>query len=209
MTENRTSLHRLDAREVIQTIERLGERIEAHFPARNLADVCRELRKLAEICARDAHRIARPNWGLRVLSVAGFIGVVAGLVVISIVMFGGDITRPFGTASSELEPFTIADGLDHTFNIVALALVCLIFLSQLEQRAKRRRACKTLHALRSITHVIDMHQLTKKTLARDSRNAPRAGSARPGELAPEDWRRRTWRRRTWRAISTIVRRCCH
>jgi hypothetical protein len=35
------------------------------------------------------------------------------------------------------------------------------FLVSLEKRQKRRRALKALHELRSIIHVIDMHQLTK------------------------------------------------
>ena len=37
----------------------------------------------------------------------------------------------------------------------------LFFLCRIEVRLKRRRALAALHELRSIVHVIDMHQLTK------------------------------------------------
>jgi hypothetical protein len=37
----------------------------------------------------------------------------------------------------------------------------MLFLLKLEERLKRRRALAALHELRSIVHVIDMHQLTK------------------------------------------------
>ena len=37
----------------------------------------------------------------------------------------------------------------------------MVFLLKLEERLKRRRALAALHELRSIVHVIDMHQLTK------------------------------------------------
>lgn len=39
-------------------------------------------------------------------------------------------------------------------------LPCFFFLN-LETRLKRQRALKAIHELRSIAHIIDMHQLTK------------------------------------------------
>ena len=41
---------------------------------------------------------------------------------------------------------------------------------------KRRRALKALHELRSIIHVIDMHQLTKDPSAEPALNPPTASS---------------------------------
>ncbi len=37
----------------------------------------------------------------------------------------------------------------------------MFFLITLEVRVKRRRALKAIHELRSLAHIIDMHQLTK------------------------------------------------
>ena len=41
----------------------------------------------------------------------------------------------------------------------------LYFLSRLEARGKRQKALDHLHELRSIAHVVDMHQLTKDPTA--------------------------------------------
>src|SRR5438094_480067 len=45
-------------------------------------------------------------------------------------------------------------------NVVFLGLAVL-FLANVETRIKRRRALAALHELRSIAHIVDMHQLTK------------------------------------------------
>ncbi len=46
-------------------------------------------------------------------------------------------------------------------NIIVLMGAAVFFLVSVEERVKRRRALRALHELRSIVHVIDMHQLTK------------------------------------------------
>ena len=46
-------------------------------------------------------------------------------------------------------------------NVVILFGVTMAFLVTLERRVKRTRALQAVHELRSIAHVIDMHQLTK------------------------------------------------
>ena len=46
-------------------------------------------------------------------------------------------------------------------NDVVLIGAAIFFLLTVETRYKRQRALKALHELRSIAHVIDMHQLTK------------------------------------------------
>jgi len=43
----------------------------------------------------------------------------------------------------------------------ATSVAAIFFLATLETRLKRREALARLHELRSIVHVIDMHQLTK------------------------------------------------
>jgi hypothetical protein len=46
-------------------------------------------------------------------------------------------------------------------NDLVFAGAAIVFLMTIEVRIKRRRALKAIHELRSIAHVIDMHQLTK------------------------------------------------
>ncbi len=52
-------------------------------------------------------------------------------------------------------------GLESAVNLLILFGGAVWFVLTLEERAKRRRALDALHRLRSMAHVIDMHQLTK------------------------------------------------
>ena len=51
--------------------------------------------------------------------------------------------------------------VDAGINDVVFIGIGIFFLVTLEARIKRRRALKAIHELRSIAHIIDMHQLTK------------------------------------------------
>jgi hypothetical protein len=51
-------------------------------------------------------------------------------------------------------------------NIAAVVGVAVLFLLRLETNIKRRRAHAVLHELRSLAHVIDMHQLAKDPAGR-------------------------------------------
>ncbi len=64
--------------------------------------------------------------------------------------------------------------LEAGINDVVLIGAAIFFLFTLEGRLRRKQILKWLHELRSIAHVIDMHQLTKdpeRALARGSRTA--------------------------------------
>ncbi len=181
---SQNSYDRLSDEAVLKTIRRLGDRIEERFPHRNLGGVCRELERIAVRSSRDAARIGRPAWGLRLISAAGFVFTVAVLVLLPVALFGERIAAPIDAyATGAYEPFTVVQGLEATFNIVALTFFGLLFLTSIETRAKRHRAFKSLHRLRSITHVIDMHQLTKDPTP-VTRSMPRTRSSPQRELTP-------------------------
>jgi hypothetical protein len=57
--------------------------------------------------------------------------------------------------------FTLLQGIEATMNIFVLIGAALIILVSTELRVKRRRSLAALHELRSLAHVIDMHQLSK------------------------------------------------
>jgi hypothetical protein len=54
-----------------------------------------------------------------------------------------------------------AQGVEAAINDLIFVGVAIYFLLGIEQRIKRARALKELHVLRSLAHVVDMHQLTK------------------------------------------------
>jgi hypothetical protein len=59
----------------------------------------------------------------------------------------------------------VIQGLESFINEIVLLSVAIVFLVTFENRYKRRLALESLHRLRSIAHVIDMHQLTKDPAA--------------------------------------------
>ncbi len=52
-------------------------------------------------------------------------------------------------------------GSESAVNQVLLLAMAVFFLVSMETRVKRHRALAALHRLRSIVHIVDMHQLTK------------------------------------------------
>ena len=70
----------------------------------------------------------------------------------------------------------LVQGLEAAVNLLILFGGAIWFILTLEEREKRQRALDSLHRLRQLAHVIDMHQLTKdpSTLASISaRPSPR------------------------------------
>jgi hypothetical protein len=55
--------------------------------------------------------------------------------------------------------------IEAAINTAVLAALGLTALIRLEARIKRQRVARSLHGLRSVIHVIDMHQLTKDPVA--------------------------------------------
>jgi hypothetical protein len=78
-------------------------------------------------------------------------------------------------------------GFESSINTLILAGVGLYSLIQLEERIKRKKVHRGLHQLRSIIHVIDMHQLTKDPAALSADFTPTPSSPKritnPADLA--------------------------
>lgn len=142
----------LDRTKIIQTAERLELRIGERFPNSSLRNVSTELVSLAKDLAVATETLEQPILWLRALIVL----VIAG-AGITFGFFGTffSFERLAGNASDFVQ------GLEALINTAIFAAVGLYTLVTLEERIKRRRALDQLHALRSIIHIIDMHQLTK------------------------------------------------
>ena len=155
---------------VLATVRALRARIDERFPRRGLAQVCAELE---DVCARSRERIewiSQPLWPLRVVRYALVALIVVGLVVTLLSL------KPPADGSLTFVDFVAL--LESGINDVVLVCLGVWFVWSLEARVKRRRALAALHELRSIAHVIDMHQLTKdpdRILANrdDTRSSPK------------------------------------
>ena len=143
----------LDSGKVIDTIAMLHRRICERFPGAGLANVCDELHTIAKENSARAEEISHRNLPLRfaifVLVAAG----VAGLAWIAQLIY------LFPRSADNV--YSVLQGLEAAANLTVLLGAAVFFLFRIEERLKRRNALRALHELRSIVHVIDMHQLTK------------------------------------------------
>jgi len=155
------SYRTIDPASVIATIERLQRRISERFPGRGLTQVCAELLAVARadsekvIALREPYRWVRAGVGALVA-----LGVIALFFLLKEVKLPS-LVRLFTPGDEEGALLTLFQGIDSAVNIIALLGVGLFFLLRHEEREKRRLALEDLYELRSLAHVIDMHQLTK------------------------------------------------
>jgi hypothetical protein len=157
--------HTLDPSKIISTLEVLSRRVGERFPNSGLAKISRVLTDVAGTTSARVEALARPNYALRLF---------VGLVLLS----GLGLLAWLGWLAHRLEASTeltnVMQGVDSATSLVIVIGGLALFLWTLESRWRRDRAMKELHELRSIIHVIDMHQLTKDPSAF---GAPRTSSS--------------------------------
>lgn len=144
--------HELNPDKIVETISTLSRRINERFPDSGLLTVCNQLVEISRRAQYQADWIARPIISLRlgigfliIVIVAGIIGTMTGLKM----------------PTAKVNFLKFIQVLEAGINDVVLIGVAIFFLVTLERRLKRRRALKSIHELRALAHIIDMHQLTK------------------------------------------------
>jgi hypothetical protein len=142
----------LDPKHIIETSVVLERRITERFPGSSLGRVSKELCEVAKAAEAVSIWVSRPIVWVRV-SVGFALAVLVFLVVTALSMIKVDMT---GIGFSET-----AQGVEAAINDLVFVGVAIYFLVNLERRIKRARALQELHVLRSMAHVVDMHQLTK------------------------------------------------
>lgn len=142
----------LDADRIEATLETLYRRIEERFPNRGLANLCKQLLEIAREDKRKLAWVQKPNLWLRsgvflamALGAAGMLWFIVSLRNMTV----------------QAEAFNALQGIDAAVNTVALSGAASWFLLNVESIWRRRAVLRDLHELRSIAHVVDMHQLTK------------------------------------------------
>lgn len=142
----------LDDAKIIDTLGLLRDRIRERFPGSSLSRVSEELLEIARESASHVAYLAHPNWPVR-----------AGVGVVIFAMFGAVLValtriRLQGDVGGWPE---LVQVIESGVNDVVFLAIAVFFLLTIETRVKRNRALRALHQLRSIAHVVDMHQLTK------------------------------------------------
>jgi hypothetical protein len=164
----------LAAGHVGATVAQLERRIHARFGERGLTKAVRDLGQLVVLVqteAGESHvRLRRTTLAARTTSIA-----IIGATLFALV---------FGLRSA------VTEGLEQTahwvplvesvINDLVFAAIAVLFLWAMPERLERRALLRLLHRLRSLAHVIDMHQLSKDPEQVSPTYVPTAESLRHG-----------------------------
>jgi len=145
--------YKLQPHRIVKTIATLQQRILERFPNSSLATVCGQLHKIATQAESRSAWFGRPVRWLRVLCWVFALLIILGTVLA--IFFVGEVPEE-GLGLTEF-----VQVLEAGINDVVLIGAAIFFLLTMERRYKRGKALRAIHQLRSIAHVIDMHQLTK------------------------------------------------
>jgi hypothetical protein len=145
----------LDATSVRATVARLGHRISTRFPERNLRRLPGHLLSLIDdVERRSLLQHGRTRW-VRVASRVMIALMLAsmGAALLWVGVQAGAASGPNGWAWVGV--------VESLINDLVFAAIAIVFLWALPTRLERRDDLAVLHRLRSLAHVVDMHQLTK------------------------------------------------
>jgi hypothetical protein len=170
----RSAFRSLDAAKIVETAAALSERIAVRFPNANLRRVAADVVAVSRESARRAAWCAAPHWVLRTTVLVLTVAALGLMVRLSLLL------RPHAMA----QDMGVSELLQLIYNAVndsVLIGVALVFVWGWEARIKRRRTLRALHELRSLAHIIDMHQLTK-----DPESLLRSDNAEPEAMTRAD-----------------------
>lgn len=141
---------------IIETARTLKDRISERLPGSGLYHVSEEVLSVAEGAAEVTAAIEKPHWPLRI---GTWVAVIALVVTVPVLIIQAHPVVGGVKAGMEVDRFVQAT--EAAINISIILGSAIFFMVTLEGRIKRNRALRAIHELRSLAHVIDMHQLTK------------------------------------------------
>jgi hypothetical protein len=142
----------LDAAEVVKTTEILAQRVFERFPDSGLYRVGLRLLEISKEVKERSEFISRPNLYLR-----GGITLLIGLIIVGLI----GAVCVFEFPQGKMGFFDFIQLVESGINDVVFVGIIVVFLVTVESRLKRGRALTAIHDLRSLAHIVDMHQLTK------------------------------------------------
>ncbi len=142
----------LNPEKIIETVETLRERVRERFPESGLHKVCDELLGIAKSASRLSPQVQRSPMILRAA-----LALMVVFVLAILAMWLLQVTRIEGNLSI----VEVIQALDSATSEILVTGAGFAFIFTIDVRIKRKRAMAALHELRSIAHVVDMHQLTK------------------------------------------------
>lgn len=141
----------LSTDKLVETAVGLAARIQGRFVDAGLSKVASTLVEICRAAGQRAEEIQRPIWWLRIT-----------LIALAVVVFGAlalliGLTFHFSDHPVEM----ITQVVQYAGGALAYLGAGVWGLVTLETTLKRYRAIEAIHELRSVAHIIDMHQLAK------------------------------------------------
>ena len=142
----------LDPGKLKGSIDKIAAQVGAAFPDSGLAGLAKDMTLVTRETIVLADEIRKPMWLVRVMaSVLILLALVWPLILAPFL----DFKETFTSLAEFLE------ATDAGLHMILVIGAGVIFLVSVENRIKRNRALDSLSTLRSIAHIIDMHQITK------------------------------------------------
>ena len=163
----------IDPDRIVASLGQLEARITERFPGAGLSKVCAELRQVGLRSQATADAIARPDYASR--------GLIALVVTLGVSLLIYVTVSLFQNRKASDDLYAMIQAIDAGVNLLVLTGAVIFFLVSLEERSKRTRALAALNELRSIAHVIDMHQLTKDPMMLEG---PRTAASPDRHMTP-------------------------
>ncbi len=137
---------------ILTAIKQLKLRIQDRFPNAHLIEVCNDLETLADKGKTNSLKIKKPFIFFRI----------SFFFILLVALFSIYYTFTHLKMDDSLNTFqnfiTVTEALVNEFVLMG---ALIYFFYKLEDILKQRLILNALHELRTIAHIIDMHQLTK------------------------------------------------
>ena len=169
----------LDAQKIVVTVAKLQRRIEERFPNAGLAKLATELHGVAVRARERVAWIRRPLWKLRLLASVVLIGI--PILLFALESWAEDEGMKLRLGVHNLGEFL--QTLEASLGTLVFLGAATFFVFSIERRVKRERTLDAIHELRSMAHIVDMHQLTKDP-ERSLANYDSTASSPTNELSP-------------------------
>jgi hypothetical protein len=145
----------LAALHVGHTVDHLERRIRARFGDRGLTRAALDLRRLVDevesVTEQSNVRLRRTTLIARTTSVT--------IVVATVVLLTFSLRNAIRDGLERSEDWVPL--IESVINDLVFSSIAMLFLWAFPERGERRTLLRLLHRLRSLAHVIDMHQLSK------------------------------------------------
>jgi len=143
----------LDPEKIVATAAQLKSRVAERFPNSGLSNVASELLIVTQQAQGQVNWISDPIYPLRIF---------VGLLVLGVIGVPAAMYFSLGRISTQFSSFgELIQTVEAGINDLVFIGIAIYFLLNIETRIKRKRALEALNRLRAMSHIIDMHQLTK------------------------------------------------